>query len=183
MKTSIDLRPQDSWMLASVEKATLSLLEYCKRENWAGFDPYDGLNSRVLSALRLTRNRILRLIITQGMKRSPVNLRHLLFVPEEESPKACALFCSSLLRLSKLGILRDDSIVAARLERLIELRSSGYRDFCWGYNFDWQGRGFFLPKFEPNIICTTFGGNALLDAYERYGESRFLDAASSTESS
>ena len=166
-------------MQDSVEKATVALLEYCKRENWAGYDPYDGLNSRIFGALPLSKSRTFRLIITQAMKRLPVNLRPFLLVPKGESPKACALFCCSLIRLSDIGILKDDSVVSIRLEKLIKLRSKGYQHYCWGYNFDWQSRGFFLPKFEPNIIYTTFAGNALLDAFEKYGEQKFLDAASS----
>jgi hypothetical protein len=34
-----------------------------------------------------------------------------------------------------------------------------------------------VPRHEPNIICTTFAGNALLDGYERYGKAAFLEAA------
>ncbi len=166
-------------MRDSVERATVALLEYCKRENWAGYDPYDGLKSRIFSALPLSKSRTFRLIMTQVMKRSPVNMRPFLRVPKGENPKACALFCCGLLRLLDSGILKDDLVVAARLERLIALSSKGYPYYCWGYDFDWQGRGLFLPKFVPNIICTTFGGNALLDAYEKYGERKFLNAASS----
>ncbi len=169
----------NSGMQDSVEKAAMALLEYCKREKWVGYDPYDGLNILVFGALPLSKIRTFRLIITQAMKRLPVNLRPVLLIPKGESPKACALFCCSLIRLSDIGILKDDSVVSVRLERLIKLRSKGYQHYCWGYDFDWQGRGFFLPKFHPNIICTTFAGNALLDAFEKYGEQKFLDAASS----
>lgn len=166
-------------MREAVEKAALALLEYCKKENWVGYDPYDGLNSRLVRALPLFRSRTFRLVVTQAMKRSPVNLRPLLLVPKGENPKACALFCSSLIRLFDCGLVQDESIVRAQLQRLLELRSPGHSHYCWGYNFDWQSRGFFLPKFVPNIICTSFGGNALLDAYKRYGERRFLEAAAS----
>ncbi len=48
---------------------------------------------------------------------------------------------------------------------------------CWGYNFDWQNRYNFIPKFSPNIIATTFAGNALLDAYEFNNEHRCFDMA------
>jgi rhamnogalacturonyl hydrolase YesR len=163
----------------SAERAARSLLSYCIREKWIGWDPYDGLNSRVFGALPLSRSRIFRLLLTQGMKRSPLNLRPLLLVPKEENPKACALFCTSLLLLSKCGIHHDQSLVAARLKRLLELRSKGYPHYCWGYSFDWQSRGLFLPKYQPNIICTVFAGNALLDAYERYQNEEYLEAGKS----
>jgi hypothetical protein len=63
------------------------------------------------------------------------------------------------------------------LKRLIALKSKDTPYFCWGYNFDWQSRAFFLPKFVPNIICTTFAGNALLDAYDKFADSAHLDMA------
>jgi hypothetical protein len=74
----------------SVEKTTRELLEYCARENWAGYDPFDGLNSRLLGSLLFFRSRVLRLAVTQAMKRSPVNLRPALLIAKGETPKACA---------------------------------------------------------------------------------------------
>ncbi len=56
-------------------------------------------------------------------------------------------------------------------------RSKDTPYYCWGYNFDWQSRAFFLPKFVPNIICTTFAGNALLDAYDKFEDGKYLDMA------
>ncbi len=162
-----------------LEKSITSLLEYCRGENWSGYDPYDGLKSRLLLHLPLMKSKVFRLVVTQTIKRSPINFRALLRIPKGESPKACALFCSALIRLSGNGFVKAESLIRPRLDQLMALRSSGYDFTCWGYDFDWQGRSFLLPKFEPNIICTTFGGNALLDAYEKYGEKKHLDAAAS----
>ena len=94
-------------MREAVEKAALELLEYCKREDWAGYDPYDALNSRCLNASPLIKIRFFRLAVTQALKHLPVNLRPLVLVPKGENPKACALFCSSLLRLWKSGLSRN----------------------------------------------------------------------------
>ena len=161
----------------SVGGAIEALLEYCRLERWSGYDPYDALNSRLFNALPLSKSKAARIAITQVLKRSPLNLRPLLLVPKGENPKACALFTSALIRLSRCGILDNDSAVLERINRLMELRSIGNPYTCWGYNFDWQNRSFLLPKFTPNIICTTFGGNALLDAYEMFSDRRYLDAA------
>lgn len=163
----------------SVEMALRELLDYCIRERWSGHDPYDALNSRFFNALPFSKSKAARIAITQALKRSPVNLRPLLLVPKGENPKACALFSSALVRLSRAGILRDDPLIRERVDRLMELRSSSSPFVCWGYNFDWQNRVFFLPKYTPNIICTTFGGNALLDAYEMLADRRLMEAAMS----
>jgi hypothetical protein len=36
-----------------------------------------------------------------------------------------------------------------------------------------------VPRGAPNLVCTSFVANALLDAYERCGDSRYLDTAAS----
>ena len=62
--------------------ALVSLKQYCEVENFRGWDPYDGLNSRLLHAIPfLDRSALARLVVIQGFKRSPVNLRR--FVPRE----------------------------------------------------------------------------------------------------
>ena len=110
------------------------------------------------------------------MKRSPINFRPILLVPKSENPKGLAVFVSSLFILSKIEPIDDDTILHL-LRRLIALKSPDSPYFCWGYNFDWQSRAFFLPKFVPNIICTTFAGNALLDAYDKFADNTYLDMA------
>lgn len=160
-----------------LEECIIRLLDYCKINNWSGYDPFDGLNSRIFSALPFVRNRIGRLIFIQAMKRLPVNLRPFFFVPRGENPKGLAVFCSALLILSEFGLVNDDDIISHLLKRLIDLRSPNIPYFCWGYNFDWQSRNFFLPKFVPNIICTTFAGNSLIDAHEKLKDGGYLDMA------
>ncbi|OPY79579.1 MAG: hypothetical protein A4E70_02067 [Syntrophus sp. PtaU1.Bin005] len=162
-----------------LQETTFKLLDYCRRSNWAGDDPFDGLNSRIFTNLPLLHNRISRLILTQGMKRFPINFRRLLLVPKGENPKGLAVFLSALLLLSNMGLLKNDDDIYHLIKRLIELRSPNTSHFCWGYHFDWQGRAFFLPKFVPNIICTTFAGNALLDAYAKFGDANYLNMARS----
>jgi hypothetical protein len=160
-----------------LQQSILKLLDYCIVNNWAGFDPYDGLNSKMFRAIPFAQNRIGRLIFTQAMKRSPINFRPILLIPKAENPKALALFCSTLLILSKMGLFKNDDIVFRLLKRMIELKSPGRPYYCWGYHFDWQARDGFLPKFDPNIICTTFAGNALLDAYDHFSNDQYLEIA------
>jgi hypothetical protein len=161
----------------SLQQSITRLFDYCQQNNWSGFDPFDGLNSRVFKAFPLVQNRIGRLVFIQAMKRSPINFRPIFLVPKEENPKGLAVFCSALLVLSKTGFIKNDDAILHLLKRLIALKSKDTPYFCWGYNFDWQSRAFFLPKFVPNIICTTFAGNALLDAYEKFADGKYLDMA------
>jgi hypothetical protein len=162
--------------LGAVKTAVLRLLQYCLENHWIGFDPYDGLNSEVFARLPFVHNKPGRLLFIQLMKRSPINLRPIMQVPRTANPKGWALFSTALLRLSTLGWINGDAHIQL-LNRLIGLRSSEKAYFCWGYNFDWQTRTILVPKNEPNIICTTFVGNTLLDFYEKYKDTCYLEMA------
>jgi hypothetical protein len=61
------------------------------------------------------------------------------------------------------------------LEWLLENRSPGYSNLCWGNHYDFASRAFILPKHEPIIVWTSLIGQAFLDAYERTGEVYYLD--------
>ncbi len=50
--------------------------------------------------------------------------------------------------------------------RLLALRSPGVSHWCWGYSFPWQMRTRLVPRYAPNLVCTTFAAEGLLDAYE-----------------
>ncbi len=166
---------QDS--IAAARRAALELLAYCQANDWAGYDPYDALNSRIFRSLPFLDFRLARLALTQGVKRSPVNLRPLLLVPRTPNPKGVALFLSSAVRLSRNVAPEAAGFVRSLAEKLLSLKSPGRPRFCWGYNFDWQQRFDLVPKGSPNIICTTFAGNALLDANVRMTEPAWPEAA------
>ena len=71
-------------------------------------------------------------------------------------------------------------MVSCLADTLLDMRSPGQSRSCWGYSFDWQQRYLLVPKYSPNIICSTFAANALLDAHERAPNQTWLDAAAST---
>jgi hypothetical protein len=166
-------------MPTPVKPAMLKLLAYCRDNVWAGYDPYDALNSRLFSAVPFLNSRWPRLILTQGLKRSPVNVRRFLGVPKTQNPKALGLFLSAFVKLSETDVPDRDQLIHAMIDRLQALRSTGSAYSCWGYSFPWQMRKGVVPAGTPNLVCTTFVANALLDAYDQLGDSRCLDMATS----
>jgi hypothetical protein len=163
--------------LKDTKAATLALLAYCRANDWAGYDPYDALNSEVLKSLSFLDFKLPRIVLTQMVKRSPVNLRPLLRVAPTQNPKGLALFLAALLKLSRLNLLDQGNLVEMVAEKLVALRSPNTRYWCWGYSFPWQTRSVVVPRGAPNLVCTSFVTNALLDAYEGMGESRYLNMA------
>jgi hypothetical protein len=163
-----------------LEAQVRKLLAYCQASDWAGYDPYDALNSKLFAALPFLNLRIPRLVLTQALKRSPINVRRLLFIPKTQNPKAIGLFLSAFLKLSRMGAAMVGDLVEPMIQRLIALRSQGVPYWCWGYSFPWQTRSVVVPRGAPNLVCTTFVGDALLDAYEQRQDLRCLGMAVST---
>lgn len=153
------------------------LLEYCRSNNWAGFDPYDALNSRLYLATPLTESRICRIALTQVLKRLPINIRPILSVPRVQNPKAIALFLTAFVKLSRLGLREQEDLIPEMTELLGALRSPDPRYWCWGYSFPWQTRSNLIPRGAANLVCTSFVSNALLDAYEKSREPHYLHMA------
>lgn len=161
-----------------IAEIILKHYDYLKKTNFQGWDVLDGLNSRLFQKLPFHHNKYFRLAWIQFFRRSPINFRRLCQVPKGDNPKALALFISSLLRLG--DYYRDTAFFTQALalyERLMALRSNGYAGRCWGYNFDWQALAFHVPKFKPNMICSVFAGQALLDLFESRSENHFLAEA------
>jgi hypothetical protein len=65
----------------------------------------------------------------------------------------------------------------ALLSRLKAMRSAGYPGACWGYNFPWQAKAFYVPAGKPNAIVTIFAAQAFLDHYEKTGNRDSLGIA------
>jgi hypothetical protein len=159
------------------EVAIVKLLDYCRANDWAGYDPYDATNSRLFETLPFLNSRLPRLVLTQLLKRSPINIRLLLLIPPTQNPKAIALFLSALLKPSKTELADRENLIRLMIDRLIALRSAGVSYWCWGYSFPWQTRTILVPAGAPNLVCTTFVADALLDAYEQRRDSQCLSMA------
>jgi hypothetical protein len=156
------------------------LKDYCEAQKFKGWDPYDALNSKLLNALLLDKSRMLRLLWIQAFKRSPINLRKLFFVKKQVNPQALGLFASGYVNAYRINRKAEDrDIVQELCGQIVKLKSPGYSGSCWGYNFDWQARAFFQPKFSPTVVATSFVSNGLLDAHEIIGDKSYVDEARS----
>jgi hypothetical protein len=158
-----------------------SLWEWCRARDFAGYDPFDGLNSRLFSALPIRHSRTARLAWTQLFKRSPLNPRSLALVRPGRNSKGTALFAlAALADFRRLRTPASEADARALLDDLIQERlGSKSGAACWGYNFDWQGRAFFAPRGTPTIVPTAFAARALTDAAVAFGDDNYLQIARS----
>jgi hypothetical protein len=129
----------------------------CHKYDYAGWDPFDGLNSKLFQATPLARSKWLKLAWLQFFKRSPVNFRPLTWVPRTHNAKALSLFTRSYL------LQGDEEKARYCLEKMLDLRSpqNEWGSSAWGYPFYWQAKAFFVAKGVPNVICTLYGTLAL----------------------
>jgi rhamnogalacturonyl hydrolase YesR len=153
------------------------LTAYVEAADYAGYDPYDALNSPLIQRLG-ARNKWVRIGATHLVRRSPINLRPLLGIRKGHNPKAIGLF---LWGYAKLYALTKEQRYLERVDYLLgmleQLRSKGASGNAWGYNFDWQSWTFLRPKGTPTIVNTSLIGHALLDCYELTGRQNALDLA------
>jgi hypothetical protein len=153
------------------------LMAYVEAADYAGYDPYDALNSPLIQRLG-AKSKWVRIAVTHLVRRSPINLRPLLAIRKDHNPKAIGLF---LWGYAELYALTKEKRYLERVDYLLglleQLQSQGYSGNAWGYNFDWQSWTFLRPKGTPTVVNTSFIGHALLDCYELTGRQKALDLA------
>lgn len=154
------------------------LEKWLKKEHYAGYDPFDGLNSPFFDFL--PKARVLNIFLLQFIKRFPFNIRPFLRIKKEFNAKEIGLLLSAYVDRYALSKQEDDlSKIKFFSDWLIENRNSGYSGSCWGYNFDWPNKAFFVSKGTPNIVVTTFVAQAFLDVFRHFNEKRYLQHARS----
>ncbi len=152
-----------------IENSHRSLHNYIRQEEYKGWDLFDGLNSKLFKNSSFYQSRLFRLAFIQLFKRSPINLRKIALVPKSYNAKALGLFASAL---TYCGYKNEAKKL---LKRLQKMACFGYKGVCWGYNFDWQARAFYVPVGKPNMVTTVFVANAFLDYFDSTGDSTALD--------
>src|SRR5258708_2539118 len=149
--------PTHSKMAIDLTSAHHDLWQWCRAQGFAGYDPYDALNSRWFQATPLKHLRIARLAWTQFHKRSPVNFRSLIRIPRERNAKGIALFALAALAEYRRSQTKEAEVEARELlDDLMWMRLKGFKGAAWGYNFDWQSRAFFAPRGTPTVVPTAF---------------------------
>lgn len=169
--------------MVSAKESLQKLMNYCEKEGYKGYDPYDGLNSTLFQSIPvLSKKHLPKLAWIQLFKRLPINLRPITGVKKEFNSKGLGLFLTGYVNLAKIeGLDKHISHINFFASKLLELKSKGYSGNAWGYNFPWEAKAFYQPKYTPTVVASTFVANALIDAYELTGNQQYLDEGISTK--
>ncbi|GAA0296700.1 exopolysaccharide biosynthesis protein VpsJ [Psychrosphaera haliotis] len=163
-----------------VEQFNQDLLKQVKKDNFAGNDPFDGLNSKFIDWSPALKKSILGLAWTQFFKRSPVNFRPLFLVPKKRNPKGIGLFILGLLNdfhRTKDTHYLDEAESLGRWLLTQQCDKSVWDHSCWGYHFDWKAKAFYVPKGKPNVITTIYVAQALYELSKAIPNGNEFEAA------
>lgn len=165
----------------TIQQAYTELRTWCRERDFAGYDPFDAMNSRLFQATPLKSFRFFRLGWTQLVKRSAVNLRVISSVPREQNAKGIALFAlAALSHHRRSPTAETESVARQLLHQLLTMQIEGGGGATWGYNFDWQSRVLFAPRGTPTIVPTAFAARALVEAHQIFGDEQYLKTARSS---
>ncbi|MGL4830368.1 MAG: exopolysaccharide biosynthesis protein VpsJ [Vibrio sp.] len=168
---------------STIADISQSLLNKARSEEFAGYDPFDGLNSSWFSWLPVSKDSLFGLAWIQLFKRSPFNLRPWLGVKKARNPKGIALFILGLIEQYRVT---QDTALLSEAEQLAQWLISQRCDekiwhgACWGYHFDWKARAFFVPKGKPNVITTVYVSRALHQLGGMLGRQDWVELALSS---
>ncbi len=162
--------------MIGIAESIRRLETWIENHDYKGYEPFDGLSSvlRPLTFGNLLAERMLQQLVRQ----SPVNLRPLLGIKPQESTKGRGYMAWGYLTMLKSTgdpAFREKAIRC--LDWLDGNKAPGYAWHSWGNHYDFSSRGGKLPRLEPIIVWTGLVGQAFLDAYEQFGEPRYLEVA------
>lgn len=155
----------------SIQSILNRALDDARDNHYAGYDPYDALNS---SFGALKSGKWPPVLSIQLMKRNPINLRPLLGIQPGHNPKGIGLFLEACALLDQDEPESKTEEINILLQLLNNTQTPGYSGVCWGYNFDWASPAKVLPKGSPTAVVTGFISKAL---YETVALNRFPLAA------
>ena len=160
-----------------VDESVSRLSGWLERNDYRGYDTFDGLNARFVRPLTFN-NKLLNTVLQQGVRRFPINLRPLLGVAKSRSTKGMGFLARGFIRLYQAtGDAAWADKAEFALQWLMENQTQGYSGACWGNHFDYQSRSFYLPKGVPTVVWTSLIGHAFLDGYDHFQNDRYLEVA------
>jgi rhamnogalacturonyl hydrolase YesR len=163
---------------AAVWKSVEGVERWVENHDYRAYDPGDG----DLSFLRYFTFNIhfLRRLLTGTVLRVPLHIRPWIGIPPHRSTKGMGYMGWGYVKLYALTG-NDDYRRRAEFcfDWLIENRSPGHEQYCWGNHFAFSTRAGTIPRYMPTIVWSSLIGLAFLEAYEVLDNPKYLEVAAS----
>lgn len=161
-------------------ESTESLYRWVKDQGYYGWDPYDALNSKLITKLCLT-SPYLEILATQLNKYSIINFRPLLRVEKGIDVKGMALFAQAYSKMYTLT--NDEKYKHDLLNCMLFLKDkslvSVYGHNCWAghyYNYRSADKSILSPNI-PDVITTSNVIKAAVESYTILKREDFMEMA------
>ncbi|MCC6365708.1 MAG: hypothetical protein IT165_19515 [Bryobacterales bacterium] len=162
-----------------LEKSIQGVTRWVEEHDYRAYDPGDG----DLSFLRYCtfHTHFLRRLLTAAVLRTPFHIRPWIGIQPHTSTKGMGYMGWGYVKMYALTGLEEYRRRAGFcFDWLIENRSPGYENYCWGNHFSFSTRAGTIPKHTPTIVWSSLIGLAFLEAYEVLGDPKYLAVATST---
>lgn len=151
-----------------VEYTLNKLLENAERDDYSGYDIYDGL--KITESQRILNNVYANTLITQFFKKCPVNFRKLAGIQKSRMPKTLGIFLKTYCNMSLLTNNDEEKKIFLDKARaikndLIKLKLNSYSGACWNFGFKYK-----MMFDTPTIVITAIIVKALFDYYKISGD-------------
>src|SRR5256885_2384331 len=163
----------------TVKRSIDGVAKWVEAHDYRAFDPGDG----DLSFLRYFTFDIhfLRRLLTATVLRTPFHIRPWIGIRPHTSTKGMGYMGWGYVKM--YAITRSDSYrqrAESCFNWLMENRSNGNEQFCWGNHFAFSTRAGTIPEHTPTIVWSSLIGLAFMEAYEVLGNPKYLEVAAST---
>lgn len=153
-----------------VENSIRALHLYIKNENYAGYDPYDTLNSRINFQ---KFGKWIPILLTQFQKRNPINIRKIIGIKKTHSTKGFGLLLNAYV---KLYIKTKDESLRESIEYiknwLIENQSNYNGSNCWGYDYPYYNPKEKVNKDFPTVVHHSYIYKGFFEYYKLFNDDK-----------
>jgi rhamnogalacturonyl hydrolase YesR len=163
----------------AVQTSIERVARWVEDHDYRAYDPGDG-DLSFLRHLTLNTHFPSRLL-TAVVLRVPFHVRPWIGIRPHRSTKGMGYMGWGYVKLYALTGAEDYRRHAEFcFDWLIENRSQGHEQYCWGNHFSFSTRSGTIPRHMPTIVWSSLIGLAFLEAYEVLDNPRYLEVAAST---
>jgi len=162
-----------------ISNRLVDLIKWIDHEDYKGYDPYDTLNAPIFSNIK---SKYVKYLSLQINKYLPFNIRPLIGIKKDYSPKSMALFLNAYSKLKRIEIEKLSDLYEL-LNKGIEKQLSWIKNnkielddaICWTINFSLLNIKEERPENDPSSVLACFMGEALYEYYLNTKDNEILE--------